>query len=224
MSKTVTKTVSKTAAKTKAVPKSAIGDAMVASLTKGLTAAAATPVGDKKAQREAERAKRFPAQAKADAEALAAREAKAKGEVVAKPKKSILSGVAFVVKTMPKGKRPWALSEGGRPMGGVSLFAHTHAALNLLGMFKPERPAVSEVALRTLIGPTAVNYHLNKTRNFVAAGDQKVRLSADGIKKFGARPVDNGMANLFTDFFITGKLDASLRIDEGTKFETGIAL
>lgn len=181
----------------------------------------AKPVIDKvaaKAARDAERALRFPVAAKQEAEAKAGAKPKAapKGKTVRaatpkaeKPAKPKLAIVAFIPRQAEAGKPVFAINDtdNARPVAGTRLFAHTHAALTMMGMIDG-KPAPKKVVL-SVMGQRAVAYHL-KERNFEDAKDHCLRLSTSGKNKFVNRAkeglVDGALANGFMDLFLTGKV------------------
>lgn len=136
---------------------------------------------------------------------------KASGESKPKKAKSTAAVVAFVARRMTAGQMLHVLDEPSRPTSGVRLFAHTHAALHVLGLFDAARPALPKKAVLTVMGQTAVSYHLRQ-RNFEAAPDGGLRLSVIGYNKFKDRAVDGALANGFTEMLLTGKIDAALGV------------
>lgn len=183
---------------------------------------AAKSVDPKKAARDAERAKRFPSAAKAEAEKAAA---KSEG----RPAKTRLpkpAAVAFVDRQIKPGATMYAVAENGaRPQSGSRLYAHTHAVLSVLGMLAANRPAVSQSIIRTVMGPTALKYHLQKG-NFETAADHKVRVTTDGLATFKERQqtgkVDNKAANAFVDLFLTGKASADSGVAQANVFQVSL--
>lgn len=169
-----------------------------------VTAAAA------KALREAERDKRFPTEANKAAVKAAA---KAEGKPV-KAIKPAKEQVAFLRRILPKGSAFYAISMAARPTKNPLLFAHTQAALGVLNMFAPDRPAVPKTTLVTLIGDRAVKHHSEKG-NFESAKDHGIRLSAQGRTEFASRKVDNKVANAFVELFISGKAGADTQVRQG---------
>jgi hypothetical protein len=130
---------------------------------------------------------------------------KAKVEKTARAKKVI---VPFVPRALSKGKLPFVIAERARPQSNPGLFAHTHAALTMLGMFADNCPIIPEVSALTVIGQRAVKYHIGKG-NFVETKDHGLRLTVAGLNKFKARlaegKVDGAMANGYMGLFIEGK-------------------
>lgn len=119
--------------------------------------------------------------------------------------------VAFIAKKMTPGQILHVLDESTRPTSGVKLYAHTHAALNVLGLFDAARPAIPKKAVLTVMGQTAVSYHMRQ-RNFESAPDGGIRLSVVGFNKFKDRRVDGALANGFSEMLLTGTIDAALGV------------
>lgn len=183
---------------------------------------AAKSVDPKKAEREAERAKRYPSAAKKESEKATAK-AEGRPATTRLPKPS---PVAFVEKQAKPGASIFAIAENGaRPQSGSRLYAHTHAVLAILGMLSPQRPAVPQAIIRTVMGQTALKYHLSKG-NFEEAADHKVRLSSEGLTVFRERQttgkVDNKAANAFVDLFLTGKASADTGVAQANVFQVSL--
>jgi len=199
--------MSKTATKVAAKPAPALAQA-----AKALMADAKA-----KATRDAERAKRFPTAAKKAAE---------KVETKDKPKAAPVkkAAVAFVAKVAKPGMPLFAISEvnNARPARGSRLFAHTHAALTLIGMLTPARPAVPEGAVATIMGTRAIKYHLAEG-NFESTKDNGLRLTSQGLGKFVDRAqsgkIDGKLANGFMDVFTTGKASADAGVKQAHIFK-----
>lgn len=144
------------------------------------------------------------------AEKKAAPKTPAAAKPVAKfaPKETTV--VAIVAKTVKKGQPMFVIAEAARPGSGRALFAHTHAALTVLGLLDGKRPAIPASSLLTVMGQRAVTYH-RKMANFEDAPDHGIRLSSDGLTKFRARAleghIDGKLANGFIDLFTEGKVD-----------------
>jgi hypothetical protein len=193
------------AKKTVAAKKGNAADAIVQALT-GAAPKADTSKADAKAlakaAREAERAARYPTAAKQEKERKAAK-AVPKAERPAKPVKPV---VAFVPKVPAPGKPVHVVRDGPRPTSGARLYAHTKAALHLLGLMDNKAAPMKNVL--TVMGQRAVSYHL-KENNFVSAPDGKLKLSPAGLSKFRERTVDNDIANAFMTMFVTGKVDSA---------------
>lgn len=99
----------------------------------------------------------------------------------------------------------YAIAPGHRPSEGAALFAHTQAALTVLGMWAPQRPAAPADKLEALIGERAFRHHL-KQRNF--EGSDKIRLSSDGYAAFRKREtagkIDPNLVEAFVASLRTG--------------------
>ena len=77
-----------------------------------------------------------------------------------------------------------------RPSSGRMLFAHTIAALDVLGMFKtkPEqRKARTPGAVQALIGATALRHHTTGTQAFARDDSGRVILTDHGLQLFAGR-------------------------------------
>lgn len=201
-------------APSKAKPKAAMSDAAQTIL------AAAEAAAKKKADREAERAKRFPTAAKEEAAAKTEKKTtRAHGEAKEKAPKVVRETVAFVNRLLKKGAPVHVLGINARPTSGTRLSAHTHAALSILGMLDAKCPAVSVSAVKTIMGDRAIVYH-TKQNNFVSGPDHTIALSPAGRSHFLARAIDGKVANAFVDMFLDGKVDeATLGVKAGEVFQ-----
>lgn len=112
----------------------------------------------------------------------------------------------------PKGSTLHVATDGARPEVGKLLAAHTHAALTVLGMLQPTRPAASKAAVSTVLGARAVKYHAGKG-NFEMTADSGIRLSSAGYAAMTARvsdgKIDVASANAFMDMLIDGKVEGT---------------
>lgn len=198
----------------KAKPKAAMSEAAQALLS------AAEAKTKQKADREAERAKRFPTAAKEEAAAKAEKKTtRAPGAAKEKAPKVVRETVAFVNRLLKKGAPVHVLGINARPTSGTRLAAHTHAALSILGMLDAKCPAVSVSAVKTIMGDRAIVYH-TKESNFVSGPDHTIALSPAGRNKFLSRPIDGKVANAFVDMFLDGKVDeAVLGVKAGEVFQ-----
>lgn len=95
------------------------------------------------------------------------------------------------------------ITDIARPQSGPRLYAHTFAALGVLGMLSKDRPAVRRSAVQSLLGGTAVRYHTSVKGNMVADGD-RLRLTADGLTFFTGRKGDPDAVKGFDKLFRTG--------------------
>lgn len=217
-----TKVAAKTAAQTKPAG-AAVATQMAAALT--------GPTEDqKKALAASVRASRYPKAAAAEAAKAAAKatgekppkavkEAKPKAE---KPAKPVEPTVEFVKRSLGKGKTVTVIGQAARPTSGNRLFAHTHAALSILGMLDASCPKVPASTVRTIMGDRAIAWH-TKERNFVAGPDHTLSLSVEGRNKFTSRPVDGKLANAFVDMFLDGKVDeGTLGVKKGEVYQVGL--
>lgn len=145
---------------------------------------------------------------------------------VVKVKPAAKEIVAFVARTVKAGTAVHVIAEDARPVSGVRLFAHTHAALTLLGLMSPSRPAVPQKAVLTVMGQRAVTYH-TKQGNFEAAPNHGLRLSISGINKFKNRVteglLDGKLANAFMALFIDGKVASETGVSSGKVYTTMLA-
>lgn len=100
------------------------------------------------------------------------------------------------------------LTDSVRPKAGTKLFAHTMAAMAVLGLFTAARPVVRRAAVTTLMGSRAISYHLAE-KNFETVGDG-IRLTKSGLKAFSERAVSKTLVAKFAAFFKSGKLDKEI--------------
>lgn len=100
----------------------------------------------------------------------------------------------------------FALVAGMRPVSGPRLYAHTIAALEVLGVTRSSK--ASAPRLLALIGPRAFSYHSKVTHNFDVAGET-VKLSRTGEEFFRARETDGkaprDLIDAFASVFRTGE-------------------
>lgn len=100
----------------------------------------------------------------------------------------------------------FALVAGMRPSSGPRLFAHTIAALEMLGVTRAQ--AASSERVQAMIGPRAFSYHAKVMRNLEVKGDN-VKLSRVGAEFFAARETDGkaprNLIDAFKTVFRTGK-------------------
>lgn len=147
-------------------------------------------------------AKSAPAKSAAAPSTQAAKPAAAeKGKKTAAP--TLKSRVAA------KGAQLYVATDTARPAVGKMLAAHTHAALTVLGMLQPSRPAASRSAVSTIMGARAVKYHIGEG-NFEDTSENGLRLSSAGYGKLQARVADGKIdvtaANSFMDMFLDGNV------------------
>jgi hypothetical protein len=129
--------------------------------------------------------------------------------------------VAFIARKLPKGDVAYVIAQDCRPTQGARLFAHTHAALHLLGMLSPGFPAVPERSILTVIGQRAVAYHI-KENNFIGGQNHTLRLTPAGYTKFKSRTVDAKLANAFLGLFIDGEVDPVLQVPATKVYQVGL--
>ncbi len=136
-----------------------------------------------------------------EAQATAAIDKSKKGEDKAAP--------ALKTRVAAKGAQLYVVTDSARPAVGKLLAAHTHAALTVLGMLQPSRPAASRSAVSTILGARAVKYHVGEG-NFEDTSDNGLRLSSAGYGKLQARvaegKIDVPTANSFMDMFLDGNV------------------
>lgn len=133
--------------------------------------------------------------------------------------KATRAAVEFVTRKMQPGQVLTVIAEAnGRPTQGTALFAHTHAALTVLGLLDASCPSVPVKNVLALMGQTAVSYHLNSTQHFERRPNDTIRLTTKGYNKFRDRRVDAGLANMFVELFLDGKIDKSLKLRDGQTF------
>ncbi len=108
---------------------------------------------------------------------------------------------AAKAETASKPKLFYVLADIARPVSGSLLFAHTLAAMHVLGMLGDKRPAVRTAALQAFVGSRAIRYHSVTKDNFAVEGD-KVRLSPAGQSFFAARNADGKVAKADFEAFV----------------------
>lgn len=100
----------------------------------------------------------------------------------------------------------FALVAGMRPVSGPRLYAHTIAALEVLGVTCSTK--ASAPRLLALIGPRAFSYHAKVTRNLAVTGET-VKLTRTGDEFFQAREAEGkaprDLIDAFVSVFRTGK-------------------
>lgn len=130
--------------------------------------------------------------------------------------------VQFVPRQYVKGEKLYFIDELNRPAAGRLLFAHTHAALTVLGLLDAKRPAVKKSQLLTMVGQRAVNYHTKK-QNLESAPDGHIRLSVLGYNSFSNRArdgkVDLSAATAYQSAFLDGKPDAKINVKQSNLYE-----
>lgn len=103
------------------------------------------------------------------------------------------------------------LADIARPQSGPRLFAHTIAALRVLGMYGKGHPLAMRSAVQALIGSTAISYHTKKKGTLLEQGDS-LRLSEYGASFFTGRTHDEKEVAAFEKLFTTGDgTDAKVR-------------
>ncbi len=107
----------------------------------------------------------------------------------------------------------FALVAGMRPVSGSRLYAHTTAALEVLGITCSN--AASAQRLRALIGIRAFLYHSKVSNSFKVSGEL-VKLTATGDELFQSRE-ESGKAprdliDAFVSVFRTGKPSATASV------------
>jgi len=140
--------------------------------------------------------KKAPSKAKADAVVKTAAKAPAKGKATKGAPKAAI-GIKFCLVN--------------RPVSGGELYAFTQAVLNATGMLKGK--GASKALLNTVMGPTAVRYHLNKT-TFAADDKGQIVLTPVGVYSFNERvikgQVDQSKVEAFEQLFRDGKANVNL--------------
>lgn len=129
--------------------------------------------------------------------------------------------IAFIARVLPKGKMAHVIAQDCRPTQGTRLFAHTHAALHILGLFTPKLHAVPERSVLTIMGQRAVAYHC-KEHNFATGPNHTLSLTTAGYLKFKSRGIDVKLANAFMDLFIDGKVDPLLQVPADKVYQVGL--
>lgn len=171
-----------------------------------MVAQALTTKAPKVAEPKAPKPARQPAAAKAAPKAPVQKAAPA--EKLAKATE------AFVARVAQPGTVLHVIAEGSRPVAGARLAAHTHAALNVLGMMNDTRESASYRDALSVMGAKAVRFHL-KEHNFELHGESMLRLTAVGLSKFKSRVIDMALANRFVSMFIDGTVDSALGVNAG---------
>jgi hypothetical protein len=115
------------------------------------------------------------------------------------------------------------LTDTARPVAGTRLFAHTQAALRLLGMATPKRQPVRRAAVTTVMGSRAVSYHLSQ-KNFEVTGDNSIRLTARGLKTITEREVEKSMVEKFVALFSKGKADSTIGVTKSNIAVANVAV
>lgn len=129
--------------------------------------------------------------------------------------------VQFVGRKMDRTKPVHVLPEDARPVGGSRLFAHTHAALTVMGLLDAARPAVPRSHVMTIMGGTAVSYH-TKQGNFESAPESGLRLSIRGYNKFKDRAVDASLAMAFQSMFLDGEVTKELGVSKNNVYQVAL--
>lgn len=131
------------------------------------------------------------------------------------------SEVVTTTRTRTAAKTPalfYAVLGGARPTSGGKLYAHTFAALSVLGITTAKGSALSS-HLRTLIGDRAVNHHTG-VANLVERND-RVSLTKQGVLFFAERfkshdgkapRCSTDMVDRYMTVMQKGRADASLGI------------
>lgn len=133
------------------------------------------------------------------AESKAKPAAKAKPATASKSKPKAVSGLQFHL-----------MAGVARPGSGASLYAHTRAVLELTGMDKGKKVAVS--ILRKVMGETGVRYNV-KEGKFAQDAEGFVTLTAGGkIALLESRKgkIDDAMVEGYKAIMTTGKADGKL--------------
>lgn len=127
----------------------------------------------------------------------------------------------FVPRKYVAGTQMFSLAEETRPNAKRMLFAHTHAALTILGLLDAKRPVASKTHLITLIGQCAVKYHIGQN-NFEDGPNRTIRLSIPGYNKFSGRlaagAFSHDAATAYQSALLDGKTNPKMDIHEGTLY------
>lgn len=152
-------------------------------------------------------AKSAPAKSPAVKKTVDASATQAAAPATDKPKAK--AAPALKTRVAAKGAQLYVATDTARPAVGKLLAAHTHAALTVLGMLQPSRPASSRAAVSTIMGARAVKYHMGEG-NFEDTADNGLRLSSAGYSKLQERvhggKIDVAQANAFMDMFLDGNV------------------
>lgn len=107
----------------------------------------------------------------------------------------------------------FVLLPGMRPVAGDRLLAHTHAALEVLGLMQA-RPAPTARVV-ALIGPRAFAYHSKVLHSLEAVG-ATTRLTKAGLALMSAREkegkVSRELVDAFRAVFVTGKASETAQV------------
>jgi hypothetical protein len=162
---------------------------------------------------------------KASAKAKTATAIKSASKPAAKPAiKAETAPVAtpFVARHYVMGTPIYSLDETTRPVAGRLLFAHTHAALTVLGLLDASRPAVGKSQVLTLMGQRAVSYHL-KQGNIEDGPNRTIRLSVLGLNSFKRRiaenKIDTTAASAYQAAFLDGTPDKAIGITKANLYQ-----
>lgn len=171
--------------------------------------------------REAIRAARYPQAAKQEAERKAAAAKKATSAPSGVARAKFNNSVEFKSAVVKPGAKFYGIAASERPSKGARLYAHTHAVLGAFGMFATPSPAIPAGNLVTLLGNTAVSYHITQ-RNLERAPNNEIRLTSYGRDFFNKRVqlgyFDMALANAFAALIVTGKASDDTGVTQSAVF------
>ena len=101
-------------------------------------------------------------------------------------------------------KALFILTDLARPQRGPRLFAHTMAALTVLGMVRKNRPLVPTSALQSFVGSSAIAYH-TKTKGTLVEVGEKIQLTEFGLGYFPSRSMKLAEVEGFQSVMTTGQ-------------------
>lgn len=112
---------------------------------------------------------------------------------------------------------PFVITQMARPSAGRHLYAFTHAALTMLGMY--DGKAVDRATLTNVVGATAVSYHTTKTQAFALTNEGITLNGSYGVDYFMERQraakFDPKDVEAYTEIMTTGKMDNRLVKNSG---------
>lgn len=112
----------------------------------------------------------------------------------------------------------FVFAAGARPSSGPRLFAHTAAALKLLGMENGRK--VPRESLVTVVGDKAVKYHTEGGN--MERDEGNIGLTKAGITTFAERKVDASLVQAFLDAFQSKKSDTKHAIHARNLVKVGL--
>lgn len=141
----------------------------------------------------------------------AAKKAPAK-KPAAKPAPKAAPKAKTTAKTKAAKKAAFSIMPQYRPKAGRNLAAHTEAALRYFGLYA-KGATVQRKELATVIGETAIGYHLRASKCLHSPEQGVIALTAQGAAAFKDRVagLDESIIAAFLSLFQTGKADDALK-------------